>query len=141
VGAGLVILLDTNYLIRLLVRGSREAALVMAWYPRDELCTSAINWYEFASGPVDEEGEAIVRSLLSDRVLPFTAAQAQEAARLWNATGRLRRLRSGAMIAAAAIVANAELATENLEDFRAFEGEGLRLNRDSAEGILSRNID
>jgi len=32
------------------------------------------------------------------------------------------------MIAAAAIVAKAELATENLADFRAVEGEGLRLH-------------
>lgn len=126
-GAGLVILLDTNYLIRLLIRDSREAAQVMAWYAQGELCTSAINWYEFASGPVDEEGEALVRSLLSDRILPFTSAQAQEAARLWNATGRLRRRRIDAMIAAAAIAANAELATDNLEDFRAFESAGLRL--------------
>ena len=92
-GAGSVILLDTTYLIRLLVPGSPETDQVMAWLTEHELCASAINWYELASGPVDEEGEAIVPS----------------------------------MIATAAIVAKAGLATGNLEDFRGFEGEGLRL--------------
>lgn len=122
-----MILLDTNYLIRLLVRGSVEAAAVVAWYREEELCTSAVCWYEFCCGPVDLEGEAVVRGLLRDRVLPFTADQAAESARLFNAVGRSRSLRVDAMIAAAAIVTNARLATANTMDFRNFEAQGLRL--------------
>jgi predicted nucleic acid-binding protein len=127
-GEGTLILLDTNYLIQLLVSGSVEANRIAAWFPTEELCSSAICWYEFVSGPVDEEGEAVVRSLLRERIFPFTGDQAREAARLWNATGRQRRLRIDAMIAAAAIVVNAELATANTEDFLPFQELGLRVN-------------
>ena len=63
---------------------------------------------------MDEEGEAKVRSLLSDRVLPFTAA---------------------------AIVANAELATDYLEDLRAFEAAGLRVKRDVVMKVVVDTID
>ena len=123
-----MILLDTNYLIRALVEGSAEADEVSTWLSAAEvLCTSSIVWYEFLCGPVDEDGVEVVASLLSDRVIPFTADQAREAGRLFNACGRQRRLRVDAMIASAAIVAGAALATDNSEDFRAFGSFGLRL--------------
>lgn len=122
-----MILLDTNYLIGALVRGSAEAERVIAWYQEDELCSSSIAWYEFACGPIDAEGEAVVRSLLRDRILPYTSDQAVESARLFNAVGRARQLRADAMIAAAAILANARLATANKNDFARFEPFGLRL--------------
>lgn len=123
-----MILLDTSYLIRALVTGSVEAGAVGEWRARDELlCTSAIVWYEFLCGPVDDEGVDVVRAILDDRVLPFTADQATESARLYNTVGRPRHLRVDAMIAAAAIVANAALATGDGEGFRAFTSHGLRL--------------
>ncbi|MFZ4616764.1 MAG: type II toxin-antitoxin system VapC family toxin [Rectinemataceae bacterium] len=122
-----MILLDTNYLIGLLVAGSTEAGKVETWFMDTELCTSSLAWYEFLSGPVDGEGVAVVLSMISDRVFPFTAGQAQEAARLWNSTGRLRRLRLDATIASAAILMNAELATANVADFQHFVPLGLRL--------------
>lgn len=122
-----MILLDTNYLIEVLVKDSPEAAKIRAWLPSEDLCTTAIAWYEFLSGPVDEEGVALVSALLRDRVIPFSGDQAQEGARLWNATGRQRRLRIDAMIAAAAVVSGAELATANLGDFETFRPYGLRL--------------
>ncbi len=68
-----------------------------------------------------------MRATTSDRILPFTAAAAQESARLFNAVGRRRQLRAVAMIAATAIVAGARLATENADDFSPFVREGLRL--------------
>jgi predicted nucleic acid-binding protein len=123
-----VILLDTNYLIRALVDGSSESERVIGWLnTEEELCTSAIAWYEFLSGPVDDEGVDVIRAVLQDRVLPFTADCAAEAARLYNSTGRIRRLRVDAMIAASAIMVGARLATENEADFQTFTGEGLRL--------------
>jgi predicted nucleic acid-binding protein len=123
-----VILLDTNYLIQALVKGSAEAERILAWFEEDEsLVSSSVVWYEFVSGPVDEEGVEIVRMLLRDRILPYTADQATESARLYNAAGRPRHLRIDAMIAAAAIVTNARLATANRDDFKAFESHGLRL--------------
>ena len=123
-----MILLDTNYLIRTLVEGTEEAEQVSNWLDEDqELCTSSVAWYEFLSGPVDDPGVDLIRGVIQDRVLPFTAETAGEAARLFNASGRIRRLRVDAMIAASAITANAKLATENEADFATFASEGLRL--------------
>jgi predicted nucleic acid-binding protein len=123
-----VILLDTNYLIRALVKGSVEANEIIAWLHATEgLCTSTVAWYEFLCGPVDDEGIALVRSILDERILPFTADQAAESSRLYNATGRKRALRVDAMIAAAAIIGNAVLATDNTTDFSNFIPHGLRL--------------
>ena len=133
-----MILLDTNYLIRALVAGTTEADEVSAWLARgEELCTSSIAWYEFLCGPVDGEGIELVRSVVSDRVLPFTADQAAESARLYSAVGRSRRLRVDAMITAAAIVANAHLATDNREDFGHFTAHGLRLVESDASGSFA----
>ena len=123
-----MILLDTNYLIRMLVQGSAEAVRLEGWLASDEeFCTSSIAWYEFVCGPVDEAGIALVQAILADRILPFTTDQATEAGRLFNATGRQRRLRVDALIAAAAILANAALATNNQADFAPFCPLGLRL--------------
>jgi predicted nucleic acid-binding protein len=123
-----MILLDANYLIRALVKDAQEPETIRVWLTEGQtLCTSAVVWYEFLCGPVDDKGVDLVRAILNDRVLPFTADQAAESARLYNAVGRQRHLRVGAMIASAAIVANAALATNNIEDFRAFTPSGLRL--------------
>ncbi len=123
-----MILLDTNYLIRALVRESSEMEKIVTWINTGEdLLTSAVSWYEFICGPVDEEGISLVASLIEERILPFTADQAAEAARLFNETGRKRYLRIDAMIAAAAIISNSKLATENLNDFNYFTPLGLQL--------------
>ena len=123
-----MILLDTNYLIRALVKGTAEARAVAEWLAAGEdLCASSVAWYEFLCGPVDDEGVDLIRSVLSDRMLPFTADQAAESSRLFNAVGRKRSLRVDAMIAAAAIVTDALLATDNARDFSLFMPFGLRL--------------
>jgi predicted nucleic acid-binding protein len=130
-----VILLDTNVLIRMLVAGTPAADRVSRWIGAGEdLCTSAICWYEFVSGPVDDEGIALVSAAIADRVIPFTADHARESSRLWNATGRARRMRIDAMVAAAAIVTGAELATETRDDFTPFVAFGLHLNGDAPRG-------
>jgi predicted nucleic acid-binding protein len=123
-----MILLDTNYLIRALVPDSEEMQRIVDWVTAgEELITSAVSWYEFLCGPVDEEGITVVSSLIEDRIIPFTRDQAAEAARLFNETGRKRNLRVDAMIASAAILTHAELATENLGDFTDFTASGLQL--------------
>ncbi len=123
-----MILLDTNYLIRALVEGTHEAGQVSSWLEiGEEMCTSSIVWYEFLSGPVDADGIDLMRTIVSDRVLPFVSDTATEAARLFNACGRNRRLRVDAMIAASATIAGARLATGNREDFAAFVSQGLTM--------------
>ncbi len=107
---------------------SVESERIVDWFQAGEdLCTSSIAWYEFLCGPVDDEGVLVVQSLLQDRILPYTTDQATESARLFNATGRKRHLRVDSMIAAAAIIANADLATGNIEHFLGFRNYGLRL--------------
>lgn len=123
-----MILLDTNYLIRSLIAGTPEAERVDSWLDDAEpLCTAGVCWYEFHSGPVDDEAVSLIRGVLQERILPFTNETAVEAARLFNAAGRPRRLRVDAMIAATALLADARLATGNTEEFRLFAAEGLEL--------------
>ena len=123
-----MILLDTNYLITSLVPKSLEAQQVKDWIRKgQELCTSGICWYEFLCGPVEDEGILLVSFLIRELVLPFTADQAKEASRLFYETGRKRHLRVYAMIAAAAIVSNSLLATDNQDDFGGFLPYGLKL--------------
>ena len=123
-----MILLDTNYLIKALVPESKESLEVRKWLEqKSELITTSISWYEFLCGPVDENGENLMELILQGRIVPFTTDCAREAARLFNAVNRKRSLRVDAMIAASAIVFNAELATDNMRDFSAFSKYGLTL--------------
>jgi predicted nucleic acid-binding protein len=123
-----MICLDTSYLVRGLIAATPEAASLIKWIGKSEvLCTSSVVWYEFACGPVDSEGLLLCQSLLAGGILPFDETQAAQAARLFNATGRLRRLRVDAIVAAAAMVAGASLATGNKRDFLPFVAHGLKL--------------
>jgi len=123
-----VICLDTRYLVRGLIAATPEAASLIRWIRKGEvLCASSIAWYEFACGPVDAQGLELCQSLLAGGILPFDEIQAAQAARLFNATGRIRRLRVDAIVAAAAMVAGASLATGNKRDFVPFVAHGLTL--------------
>ena len=62
-----------------------------------------------------------------ESILPFGALQAQEAARLYNATGRRCQLRVDAIIASVAITNNVPLTTNKREHFECFVPLGLRL--------------
>lgn len=140
-GTGEMILLDTNYLIRALVPDSTEMRRIASWITRgEELVTSSIPWYEFVCGPVDDEGVLIVSTLIDHRIIPFSGDQAVEAARLFNEIGRKRNLRVDAMIASAAIFLNADLATENLEDFTDFTLLGLQLVPNEAHSKKGSNV-
>jgi predicted nucleic acid-binding protein len=126
-----MICLDTNYLIRLLIPETPESRRVKKWLKHGEkLTTSSIAWYEFLCGPVGEEEIRTVRSCLQGGIIAFEEAQITEASRLFNATGRTRRLRVDAMIAACAVTADIPLATDNQDDFGAFVKHGLILVSD-----------
>lgn len=121
-----MISLDTNFLIGCLVPDSPESRAVIRWRRSGEsLCTSSICWYEFLCGPVNAEQVAVVKALLDGGILPFGPDEAREASRLFNESGRMRRLRVDAMIAASAILQDARLATANQDDFRPFRAAGL----------------
>ena len=101
-----MICVDSNYLIRGLVPGTPEARKLVEWHLAGEtLVTSAIAWYEFLCGPVTAAHVRAMDAFLTGGHIPFEGAQAAEAARLFNAAGRPRRLRVDAMIPASPIVA------------------------------------
>lgn len=121
--------LDSNLLIALADPADphREKALqLMRALP--QAAVSSLAWWEFECGPVSPEGIAIVRIMLPGGILPFTETQSREAALLFNAAGRARRLKFDSLIAATAILANAELATVNPSDFQPFVPHGLKLH-------------
>jgi predicted nucleic acid-binding protein len=120
--------LDTNYLIGLLVKSSPEAGNVDGWMAVGQtLAASAISWTEFLNGPVTllEVGRA--ESVLQSRIIPFGQKEATLAADLFNKTGRRRGSRFDCLIAATAIIAQAEIATVNQLDFKLFVPHGLKL--------------
>jgi predicted nucleic acid-binding protein len=120
--------LDTNYIIGLLIRGSREASQVDQWLAADEsLAASAIAWSEFLNGPVTGLEVAQVEMVLQWQIVPFGKAEATLAADLFNKTGRRRGTRFDCLIAATAILNQSELATLNQADFKVFTPLGLKL--------------
>jgi len=122
-----MICLDTNYLILGLVVGSSESSELREWAVAGAtMVTPMVAWYEFLCGPVTEVQRATMRAFVQP-LLPFDESQAHTAAQLFNDAGRRRSLRVDAMIAAAAMSANASLATNNREDFAVFVASGLRL--------------
>ena len=122
-----MICLDTNYLILGIVPGSQESRELIRWYQAGEVLMAPMPaWYEFLCGPVTPAQVSSIRAFLQD-IIPFDETQANEAARLFNEAGRKRSLRVDAMIAAAAMVAGARLATNNRKDFKIFEPHGLKL--------------
>ena len=110
--------LDTNYLIGLAVPGSLPAQSVDKWLANGErLAASAFVWAEFLNGPVTTQEIALVESVIEPKLVSFEKRTAVMAAELFNRAGRRRGSRIDCWIAAAAILADAELATENKSDF------------------------
>lgn len=120
--------LDTNYLIGLLLKGSAVARDVDGWLAAEEsLAASAIAWTEFLNGPVTPLAISRAEAVLQSRIIPFGQAEAALAAELFNQTGRRRGSRFDCLIAATAILAQAEAATVNESDFKVFVAHGLKL--------------
>src|SRR5580658_8096593 len=120
--------LDTNYLIGLLVKGSSESRDVDPWLAAGQtLAASAIAWTEFLNGPVASLDASRVEAVLQSMIIPFGQKEAALAAELFNKTGRRRGSRFDCLIAATAIVGQAEVATINQSDFKVFGAQGLKL--------------
>jgi predicted nucleic acid-binding protein len=120
--------LDTNYLIGLAVRGSSPAQNVDQWLAAGEpLAASALAWTEFLNGPVSADEIALVESVIEGKLVAFEKPTAVLAAQLFNQAGRRRGSRFDCLIAATAVQAGAELATENKKDFAPFVPFGLKL--------------
>ncbi len=119
--------LDTSFLIRGLVRGSPQDRMLRKWVSAGEpLGMSAIAWAEFQCGPIQDQELQLATQVITERA-DFTEDHAVTAARLFNESGRRRGTLVDCMIAAAALAADAPLATANAADFRRFEASGLQI--------------
>lgn len=120
--------LDTNALIAL-PKWSRapQHPVIERVLSGEPAAACSLVWYEYCTGPlVDGEVER-ARAFLEGGIPPVTSEDASLAARLFNVAGRARRLKTDALVAAAAIHASADLATINVVDFQPFVEHGLRL--------------
>ena len=123
-----MIQLDTNVLIGLADAETPIIRTVERWLiERETLAVSAIAWFEFKCGPLEEDAISLIEHVISGRVIVVNAAQAERAADLFNDAGRQRASRWDCMIAAAAIESGARLATLNSADFVRFKSWGLDL--------------
>jgi predicted nucleic acid-binding protein len=119
--------LDTSFLIRALVADSPESTRLHTWIAGGlPVGIGAVCWTEFLCGPLTEAHVDLALALLSEPVA-YTAADAHRAAALFNTSGRRRGSLVDCMVAAAAIEADAALATSNPKDFQRFAPQGLRL--------------
>ena len=118
--------LDTSFLIRALVAGSREDRSLRAWLGDGQpIGVSVVSWAEFLCGPVEGVLVELAARLVGEPE-PFTPADCTATARLFNLGGRRRGSFTDCMIAAVAIRAGAALATSNRSDFARFAGAGLQ---------------
>lgn len=120
--------LDTNFLVDLVTVGSPGGAKIRSWLEAGKsVATSAVAWSEFCNGPLSKAQKDAAFSVLNRKITDFTWREAEEAARLFNLSGRRRGSHADCMIAAAAIVAGVPLATFNSADFQRFVPFGLML--------------
>jgi predicted nucleic acid-binding protein len=119
--------LDTNFLVAALRIASAESKKLDQWLTAKEpLGISAIAWAEFRCGPLSPNDEAVSRQMFPI-IEPLSGPDAEQAAQLFNQTGRRSRSLSDCMIAAVAIRCGAKLATVNQSDFQRFTQHGLLL--------------
>ncbi len=119
--------LDTSFLIRALDPTSHESARLLAWLAAGHpLTASALAWGEFMCGPVGTDEAEVARRLVR-RLVPIGVSEAEEAARMFNASGRRRGSFGDRLIAATAYLESAPLATSDDRDFERFVALGLQL--------------
>ena len=119
--------LDTSFLIRALVPGTRQERAIREWIVEGvPLAISAVAWAEFSCGPLQPEELALAEAIAT-RYRDFTRDDAEGAARLYNESGRRRGSLADCMVAAAALADGAAVATTNVSDFRPLRDSGLTL--------------
>lgn len=118
---------DTNALIALPQWARDGHAVVDRVLGGETVAVCAMVWYEYLIGPVAEREAEMAHAFLSGNIEPIGESDGALGAELFNAAGRRRTLKSDALIAAAAIRAEADFVTINVDDFEPFVSQGLRL--------------
>ena len=119
--------LDTNVLIALPRLARQRHSLTQRMARGEAVATSSLAWFEYLCGPVNDVEQQLVRAAIGGHIVEVDDAIAERAASLFNLAGRKRSLRTDSLIAAAAMLAGAELATYNAQDFAPFAAHGLTL--------------
>lgn len=118
--------LDTCFLLHALQSDSSEAKRLAGWLAEGRAVRmSVMAWAEVQCGPFTDGQRALVARLLGDP-LTLQARHGDLAARLFNASGRRRGSLPDCLIAAAAIDADAPLATTDA-GFERFAEQGLQM--------------
>ena len=121
--------LDSNLLIALIkttdVHHAAASQIIAGGGP---FGCSSIAWMELHSKPVHQRDSLALKFILNAGIFAFEENCAALAGQLYQATGSKRRTRLDAIIAASSILAGAELATVNPEDFAPFLSHGLKLH-------------
>lgn len=119
--------LDSNVLVALADLTHDNHPFIQRIKSREPAVASALAWFEFCCGPLTEQHLQLARAVLAGRVTEINGSIAERAAMLFNVCGRKRSLRTDCLIAATAVLADAELATFNASDFEPFTPYGLKL--------------
>lgn len=118
---------DTNALVALPQWAREQNEVVTRVVEGEAAAACAVVWYEFLLGPLADDEVGLAHAFIGGRIEAMTEDDAELGAQLFNACGRRRTLKTDALIAAAAIRANADFATVNVTDFQPFVVHGLRL--------------
>ena len=119
--------LDTSFLIRALKPGTpEETKLRKLVDQREVLIVSSVAWAEFLCGPLSSADRRRAERLV-ERPKDFTPEQAEDAARLFNKSGRRRSMTVDCMIGAAALADGARIATSNSAHFQRLAVAGLKM--------------
>lgn len=120
--------LDTNALIALPLWAKDGHPVIERIADGEAAGVCSVAWYEFLIGPVEADEVAMAHAFVRGNILALNAQDARLAAWLYNQAGRRRTLKTDALIAVAAIHAEAELLTLNTDDFSPFVPYGLQLS-------------
>src|SRR6185437_11130805 len=98
---------DTNALVALPQWAREGNDVVRRVVEGEAAAVCAAGWYEFLLGPLAEDEAELAHAFIGGRIEPMTEDDAELGARLFNACGRRRTLKTDALIAATAIRSNA----------------------------------
>ena len=118
---------DTNALIALPLWARESHPVVQRVAEGEPAAVCSVVWYEYLIGPIETAEIKLASAFLQGRIDPVNSDDAALAAKLYNAASRRRPLKTNALIAAAAIGADACFVTVNSDDFQPFIDHGLKL--------------
>jgi hypothetical protein len=117
-----LICLDTAYLLRACLLNSPESKRLESWINQGHrFCAASSSWLEFLASPVEETVKEGMRQILLGGILAFGEEEAKTAQALGAGLNRYT------ITASCAIKAQAILASPEIDQYRPFVEQGLKL--------------